>query len=161
MQNKTMGVPAGRPLISSFRSGMSLSTFSRVIFHPPLAMLYELAPRDAAALERARALDPPTKTMFSMQLLRTAGYIAGLFELLERFGSGSKPASNFSFSSAIKRSKLNTAALLFCAFYYTTLKPILVKYIYKNISVRVKILESQANVTSHANPMFFHLRCYA
>jgi hypothetical protein len=105
MQNKTMGVPAGRPLISSFRSGMSLSTFSRVIFHPPLAMLYELAPRDAAALERARALDPPTKTMFSMQLLRTAGYIAGLFELRERFGSGSNPASNFSFSSAIKRSK--------------------------------------------------------
>jgi hypothetical protein len=105
MQNKTIGVTAGRLLIISLRSGMSLSTFSRVIFHPPLAMLYELAPRDAAALDRARALDPPTNTMFSMQLLRTAGYIAGLFELLERFGSGSSPANNFSFSSVMSKSK--------------------------------------------------------
>lgn len=65
------------------------------------------------------------------------------------------------FTRTLIKIKLNTAVLLFCAFYYTTLKPILVKYIYKNISLKVKILESQANVTSHANPMFFHLRCYA
>ncbi len=66
-----------------------------MIFHHPLAMLYELAPSEAAALDRARALDLPTNTMFSMQLLHTAEYIAGLFELRDKFGSGSSPASIF------------------------------------------------------------------
>ena len=41
------------------------------------------------------------------------------------------------FTRTLIKIKLNFAALLlFCAFYYTTLKPTLVKYIYKNISVK-------------------------
>ena len=40
------------------------------------------------------------------------------------------------FTRTLIKIKLNFAALLFCAFYYTTLKPILIIYIYKNISVK-------------------------
>ena len=46
--------------------------------------------------------------------------------------------------------KLNTAALLFCAFYYTTLKPILVKYI-----VRPTRMRSNIPLLEPGSPRFF------